>query len=153
LHFACLKSLSKREEMPGVSTKFRGKKMKKILAFLGIFAIALPLMAEEEAVRNQSSFWQTLIMIAIAILFFYFILWRPEQRRRKDMEKKRGAMKKGDRITAMGIVGTIDRIKEQTVIVKMVDGSKIEFVKGAISEVKPKEEVSAEEEKETQETG
>ena len=127
--------------------------MKKLFAFLLMLTVSLPLMAEEEAVRSQSSFWQTLIMIAIAIVFFYFILWRPEQRRRKEMEKKRSSMKKGDRVTAMGIVGTIERIKEkeQTVIVKMVDGSKIEFLKGAISEVKPKEEGAPEEEKDTQE--
>lgn len=72
--------------------------------------------------------------------FFYFILWRPEHKRRKEIEKKRGSMKKGDKVTAMGIVGTVDRIKEQTVIVKMVDGAKIEFLKAAISEVSMKEE-------------
>lgn len=126
--------------------------MKKLLGFLTALLLSFPLFAEEgERVKSQGSFLQTLIMIAIAIVFFYFILWRPEQKRRKDMEKKRGAMKKGDRVTAMGIVGTIDRIKEQTVIIKMVDGAKIEFLKGAISEVKAKEELTTEEEKETQE--
>ncbi|MBI3900824.1 MAG: preprotein translocase subunit YajC [Chlamydiia bacterium] len=119
--------------------------MMKIFFSLMAFT-TLPLLAEEETTRGQGSFWQTLIMIGIAIVFFYFILWRPEQKRRKAMEQKRSAMKKGDRITAMGIVGTIERIKEQTVIVKMVDGSKIEFLKGAISEVKAKEEGAPEEE-------
>lgn len=126
--------------------------IKKFLGFLFLFGVSLPLFAEEEeAARNTGSFWQTLIMIAIAIVFFYFILWRPEQKRRKTMEQKRSAMKKGDTVTAMGIVGTIDRMKEQTVIVKMVDGSKIEFLKAAITEVKPKEELSSEEAKQTQE--
>lgn len=122
--------------------------MKKFFSFLLALTATLPLMADEVPARSQSSFWQTLIMIAVAIVFFYFILWRPEQRRRKEMEKKRGAMKKGDKITAMGIVGTVDRIKEQTVIVKMVDGAKIEFLKGAINEVKAKEDLTADEEKE-----
>lgn len=123
--------------------------MKKFLSALVLFFMTAPLLAaeEEQATRRQSSFWQTLIMIAIAIVFFYFILWRPEQRRRKEMEKKRGSMKKGDKVTAMGIVGTIDRIKEQTVIVKMVDGAKIEFLKAAISEVKPQEEGAKDEDK------
>ena len=124
--------------------------MKKLFAFLWMFAATLPLMADEEpAARSQSSFWQTLLMIAIAIVFFYFILWRPEQKRRKEMEKKRSGIKKGDRVTAMGIVGTVDRLKEQTVIVKMVDGSKIEFLKGAISEVKSKEDVPEETDKDS----
>jgi len=120
--------------------------LKTFFSLICTFLLTLPVLAADETTtttaRKQSSFWQTLIMIAIAIVFFYFILWRPEQKRRKEMEKKRGAMKKGDKITAMGIVGTIDRVKEQTVIVKMVDGKTlIEFLKGAISEVKPKEEV------------
>lgn len=97
----------------------------------------LPLCADEiEQLPNQAgSLWQTLIMVGIAVFFFYFILWRPEKKRRTEMESKRSAMKKGDRITAMGIVGTVDKIKDQTVIVKMVDGAKIEFLKAAISEV------------------
>lgn len=121
----------------------------KVFSFFLLFSASLPLLAqEEEPVRNSGSFWQTLIMIAIAIVFFYFILWRPEQKRRKAMDQKRSSMKKGDKVTAMGIVGTIERVKDQTVIVKMVDNSKIEFVKAAITEVKPASEV---EEKEPQE--
>lgn len=123
--------------------------MKKFLSLFLFLFVAMPLIAEEaEAVRTQSSFWQTLIMIAIAIVFFYFILWRPEQRRRKEMEKKRNSMKKGDKVTAMGIVGTLYQIKEQTVIVKMVDGSKIEFLKGAITEVRAKDETLGDDDKE-----
>lgn len=110
--------------------------MKKIFLTVAAFMSGASLFAQEaKDVRNQGAFWQTLIMIAIAIVFFYFILWRPEQKRRKAMEKKRSEMKKGDKVTAMGIVGTLDSIKEQTVVLKMVDGSKIEMLKGAISEV------------------
>lgn len=122
--------------------------MKKILSILFTLLATLPLLADDGATataENQSSLWQTVIMIGIAIIFFYFILWRPEQKRRKEMERVRGQMKKGDKVTAMGIVGTIDRIKDTTVIVKMVDGSKIEMLKGAISEVKPASEGAEEE--------
>ncbi|NGX53893.1 MAG: hypothetical protein K1000chlam4_00613 [Chlamydiae bacterium] len=116
--------------------------MKKLFSILFFLQSAL-LFADEEVVegRDRSSFWQTLIMIGIAILFFYFILWRPEQRRRKQMEAKRGAMKTGDQVTAMGIVGTVDKIKEKTLIIKNVDGSKLEVVKGAVTEVKSGTEV------------
>lgn len=119
--------------------------MKKIIFALFMLPSAL-LFAQEEATKERSSFWQTLIMIGIAILFFYFILWRPEQKRRKDMEKKRGGMKKGDKVTAMGIVGTIDKIKETTIVVKSGEG-KIEILKGAITDVQPSEE-AAEKDKE-----
>jgi preprotein translocase subunit YajC len=84
--------------------------------------------------RDQGIF-QTLIMIGIAMVFFYFILWRPEQKRRKLIEEQRSGMKKGDKVTAMGIIGTVNKINDQTVILNMVDGSKIEVLKGAITDV------------------
>lgn len=114
--------------------------MEKLISYFGMFILLLSntLYAEGEAqpARDQG-LTQTLVMIGIALLFFYLILWRPEQKRRKAMETQRNTMKKGDRVTAMGIVGTVVRVQEQTVIVKMVDGSKIEFLKMAISEVFP----------------
>ncbi len=98
---------------------------------------SLPLFAQDApaAPARENSFMQTLIMIGIALVFFYFILWRPEQKRRKAMEKQRSGLKKGDRVTAMGIVGTVFKVQETTVILKMVDGAKIEILKGAITDV------------------
>lgn len=110
----------------------------KLFVFLTAFAFANKLFAEGEEVSPPGqNLWQTLIMIGIAFAFFYVILWRPEQKRRKAIESKREAMKQGDRVAAMGILGTVVRVKEDTVILKMVDGSKIEFYKAAISDILP----------------
>lgn len=95
------------------------------------------IFAQDAAPSPQSSITSTLIMIGIALVFFYFILWRPEQKRRKAAEQMRSSLKKGDKVTAMGIVGKIDRILEQTVVLKMIDGSKIEVLKAAITDVQP----------------
>jgi preprotein translocase subunit YajC len=84
---------------------------------------------------RDSGIWQTVMMIGIAMVFFYFILWRPEQKRRKALDDQRNSMKKGDRVVAMGIVGTIVRVDEKTLVLKMVDGGKIEVLKGMITEV------------------
>jgi len=118
--------------------------MKKSLAFLSSLSVLLltsaSVFAQGEAeapATRQGSFMQTIIMIAVALVFFYFILWRPEQKRRKAVEKQRSTMKKGDRVTAMGIIGIIDKIKDATVILKMVDGAKIEILKAAITDVQP----------------
>lgn len=91
----------------------------------------------DASVGREQSLWQTLIIIGIFFVFFYFILWRPEQKRRKNLEKQRSSMKVGDRVTAMGIIGTVAQIQDNSVILKMVDGSKIEFIKGAVTEVHP----------------
>ena len=97
------------------------------------------LLAAEEMPQppHDQGFMQTLIMIGIALLFFYFILWRPEKKRRLEVEEKRNNLKKGDKVTAMGIIGTIYKVQDQTVILRMVDGSKIEFLKAAITDVIP----------------
>lgn len=111
-------------------------KLTSLFSGILFFAFQFSLFAEDEAppVRDQGM-WQTLIMIAIFLGFFYFILFRPEQKRRKAAEDQRSKLCKGDRVTAMGIIGTVLRVQEQTVILKMYDGSKIEVLKGAISDV------------------
>lgn len=86
---------------------------------------------------RQQNYMQSLIMIGAMVLFFYFILLRPEQKRRKKLEQQRSSLQKGSRVTAMGIIGTVDTIEEKTIILKMVDGSKIEVLKGAITDVEP----------------
>ena len=98
------------------------------------------LLADEAAPSQGGGLMQTAIMIGIALVFFYFILWRPEQKRRKAAEQMRSSLKKGDRVTAMGIIGKVDRIQEQTVILKMVDGAKIEVLKAAITDVQSSSE-------------
>lgn len=98
---------------------------------------------EEGAPPPDQTFWQTMVMIGIAFAFGYFILWRPEQKRRKALEEQRGAVKKGDRVAAMGIIGTVARVGEQTVILKMYDGAKLEFYKAAITDILPASEEGA----------
>lgn len=114
------------------------KKMIYIFVSLQMFCLNLYGQDNGDALppRDQG-LWQTLTMVAMALIFFYFILWRPEQKRRKAMDDQRNAMKKGDKVTAMGIVGTVIRVEDQTVILKMYDGSKIQVLKGAINEVFP----------------
>lgn len=93
------------------------------------------LFADGGAPAGGGNMLQTGMMLLVAVLFFYFILWRPEQKRRKKMQQQRETLKKGDRVTAMGIVGTVAEIKDATLVLKMVEGAKIEVLKTAITEV------------------
>lgn len=123
--------------------------MKKIALFLlTLPAVAFAQVPNEPPLPNQG--FQMFVMLGIILLFFYFMIWRPEQKRRQALDNLRNSMKKGDKVTAMGIVGTVVKIQDQTVILRMVDGSKIEMLKGAISEVIPStEEEQKQIEKET----
>lgn len=108
--------------------------MFKVVTLLSSLLFATLAADEAAAPSVDQGLTQTLVMVAIAIAFFYFILWRPEQKRRKTLEAQRDSMKKGDRVVCMGVVGTISRIKEETVVIQTA-GSEIEFLKAAISEV------------------
>ena len=79
--------------------------------------------------------WMSFALLGVVFILIYLLLWRPEQKRRKELEIQRSALKKGDRVTALGILGTVIRVQENTVILKMYDGSKIEVLKGAINDV------------------
>lgn len=100
-------------------------------------------LADAVAPQKGQNMWQMIIILAIFLLFFYFMLWRPEQKRRKKMQDLRSSLKKGDKVVAMGIVGTIDKIKDKTTVLTMVDGSKIEILTSAISEIEPTETPSS----------
>lgn len=131
--------------------------MKKTLSFLasaGFLTASLPLFAEGEAAPagSQGSLIQTVIMIAVALVFFYFILWRPEQKRRKQMEQVRSSMKKGDRITAMGIIGTVVKVQDNSVIVSLYEGAKMEVLKAAITDVQAAKDEKSEKAIEASET-
>jgi len=96
---------------------------------------AAPLFAQNGAPAANNNLLTPLIYIAIALVFFYFILWRPEQKRRRALEDLRSSIKKGDRIIVAGIFGEVHQIKEKTVIIKLHDGATMEVLKGAIIEV------------------
>jgi preprotein translocase subunit YajC len=111
-----------------------------------LFCMSASLFADDEMPPRDQGLWQTLVMLIAALVLGYFILWRPEQKRRKMAEEQRGGLKKGDRVTAMGIIGTVLKVQDSTVILKMVDGSsKIEVLKGAITDVHPGTEEDAKE--------
>ena len=84
---------------------------------------------------KEGGMYQSLIMIGVFILFSYFILYRPEQKRKKRLEALRKNLKKGDKVIAMGIRATVDEVRERTVILSNPDGSKVEMLSGAITEV------------------
>lgn len=89
---------------------------------------------------SQNSMYSGILMLVLAVVFFYFIILRPEQKRRKAQEAQRSSLKKGDKVTAMGIVGIVEKVLDQTLIIRSAGGSKLEILKLAVSDVKPGEE-------------
>ena len=76
-----------------------------------------------------------IIMIVVMIAVMYFLLIRPENKKKKAATEMRNSLKVGDEITTIGgIVGTICAVKEQTIVMETgADRVRIEFTKWAIS--------------------
>ena len=77
----------------------------------------------------------TLIMLVLMIAIFYFMLIRPENKRKKEAEQMRSAVKKGDKIiTIGGIVGIVVDVKESRIVIETgADQVRVELEKWAIS--------------------
>lgn len=87
----------------------------------------------------------TIMMLVIMIAIFYFFLIRPENKRKKEAEQMRSALKKGDWLTTIGgLYGRVVAITDQTVVLETSeDRVRVEFLKSAISSVGTLEEQAA----------
>jgi len=78
----------------------------------------------------------TFLPFVAIIAIFYFLIIRPQNKKQKETQKMLSQLKKGDKIVTIGgIHGTIQTVKEQTVIVKVDEETKLEFSRSAISNV------------------
>ena len=77
----------------------------------------------------------SLIMIVAMIAVFYFLMIRPENKRKKEAEQLRAAVKTGDVITTIGgIIGTVVNVKDDKVVIETsADQVRVELAKWAIS--------------------
>lgn len=72
----------------------------------------------------------------LVFVIMYFLIWRPQQKQRKELQQTLEALKKGDRVeTIGGIIGTIAGIQKDYVVLKVGDNenTKMEVLKSAIS--------------------
>jgi preprotein translocase subunit YajC len=72
----------------------------------------------------------------LIIGIFYFLIIRPQRKKQTDTQKMLSALRKGDKVVTIGgMHGTIQKVKETTVIVKVDDNVKLEFSRSAIQTV------------------
>ena len=76
-----------------------------------------------------------LLMMGIILVAMYLIMIRPENKRKKEAEAMRNAVKTGDKITTIGgIVGTVVNVKDDKIVIETsADQVRIEVCKWAIS--------------------
>lgn len=75
----------------------------------------------------------SLLMMVAIIAVFYFFMIRPQQKKQKDVQKARNAMKTGDKVvTAGGIHGRIREVGETWFLVEISDGVKVKIEKTSV---------------------
>jgi preprotein translocase subunit YajC len=103
----------------------------------------LPLLMAAPGEAGGAGGFANFIPFILIIGIFYFLIIRPQSKKRKETEKMLTALKKGDKVVTIGgLNGTIQSVKTTTVIIKVDDNVKLEFLRSAIANI-----VTASEEK------
>lgn len=83
--------------------------------------------------QAQGNPWSSVIMIVAIIAILYFFMIRPQQKRQKELQEAREAMKVGDKVvTAGGIHGRIREVSGSYFLVEVADGVKIKVEKTSV---------------------
>ena len=95
----------------------------------------------------------TIVMMVAMLALMYFMLIRPENKRKKEAEEMRSSLKAGDEVTTIGgVTGTVVDVKENKFVLETgADRVRIEFAKFALSENHTASARAAEESKKAKE--
>ncbi len=79
----------------------------------------------------------SILMIVVMLAVMYFIMIRPENKRKKQAQEMRDSLKKGDIITSIGgIIGRIVSVSKDTIVIETSDDRvRVELAKWAVSSV------------------
>lgn len=101
-----------------------------------------------EAGGGPGMFPMDFLLIGAFIAIFYFLLWRPQSKRRKEHQALMAGLAKGDEVvTSGGVAGTLTKVEEDFVKVKVGRDVELRVQKQAVSATLPKGTLRALEDK------
>lgn len=110
---------------------------KRLLLATLAFA-STPLCAQSgQSGAGFGTIWESVTILLVGAGLFYFMVLRPEMAKRAAREEEMKALKRGDKVVATGIIGTVKKVSKEQIIVTMWDGSDLAFLPEAISHVVP----------------
>ncbi len=82
---------------------------------------------------GQGSPWTMPLMMVLIFAVFWFFMIRPQQKKQKKLEEARNNMGKGDRvITSGGIYGVIKGVKDDSFVVEIAEGVRIQITRSSV---------------------
>jgi preprotein translocase subunit YajC len=113
--------------------------MKFSAAFASAIALATPALVFAQGASSANPKAQTInmfVMFGLVILIIYFLMIRPEQKKQKQRQALIANLQKGDKVlTSGGIIGTVGNVKDRAIVLKVGEGTVIEFTKSSIVSV------------------
>lgn len=87
----------------------------------------------QTAGQNGGSPFSSIIMVVAIGLILWLFMIRPQQKRQKELQKKRDALGTNDRIvTSGGLYGVIKDVKQTEFVVEIADGVRVRVDKGSV---------------------
>ena len=89
--------------------------------------------------QSPTFFDPTLFLLFGFMILIYFLMIRPENKRRKSHQEMLASLDLGEEVvTAGGILGKVSKISDQYIELSITDNTKIKVQKTSISTVLPK---------------
>ena len=77
--------------------------------------------------------WPMWIMLALIFVVMWFFMIRPQRKQQKELQNFRDSLKKGDKVVTIGgIYGTVDELKDNSVLIIVDRDVKIRVSKQAL---------------------
>jgi len=100
---------------------------------------------QASAGSGTSSGLGAFLPLILIFVVFYFFMIRPQNKKQKEIQKSRAALKTGDRVlTSGGIYGKIREVKDDSFIIEISDNVRIRVEKSAVfaaaTDARPTEE-------------
>jgi preprotein translocase subunit YajC len=87
----------------------------------------------QAAAAGQGSMMSMLLPMLLIFVVFYFFMIRPQNKKQKEIQKARAALKTGDKVvTSGGIFGKIKEVKDDSFIIEISENVRIRVEKSAV---------------------
>ncbi len=107
-----------------------------LIGLTPVMLFATPLFAQAGGRSPMAGLGGMLPMLLVMFVVIFFFMIRPEQKKAKQRQLLLASIKRGDRVmTSAGIFGSVDNVKDTTVIVKIAENTKVEFSKSAVTAI------------------
>lgn len=92
-----------------------------------------------DAATSAAPTWTTMLLPLGFVVIFYFLIWRPQSKRAKELKALVDGLGVGDEVmTNAGILGKLTKIDDLYVTVQVADKVELKMQKSAIAAVLPK---------------